>query len=285
MYKGLGIIYTNKCTSNCDICCFDCSPQKTQKIDMATTKKIIKNAIEKDIHYIGFTGGEPFIYLDEITQIMKHYKKKCYFTITTNGYWAETYDETERILTDLKNNGLGSIKISIDKYHLEYVDKEKIINILKVCKKIDLKLVVGATILKNDIVGDIIDYFKEYLTKAGVFFHPCYRVGRASKIYDEDKFISSNNICFKCPEGFIITVDFNGDIYPCGSIYGMNKVRKIGNVFEKTFNELLEASEKSICDINSIKKFYYRNYENKKFSDLCEVCYEYYKVKNSRRSQ
>lgn len=87
-YRGLGFIYTNKCTANCSICCFNCSPKCNYKLSKEKVVEIIGEAIKNDIRYIGFTGGEPFLYLNEIEQIIKEFGEKCYFTITTNGFWA-----------------------------------------------------------------------------------------------------------------------------------------------------------------------------------------------------
>lgn len=45
-YRGLGFIYTNKCTSNCSICCFNCSPKCNYKLSKEKVIEIIGEAIK-----------------------------------------------------------------------------------------------------------------------------------------------------------------------------------------------------------------------------------------------
>lgn len=87
---------------------------------------------------------------------MALFSKQCNFTITTNGYWANEPSYMEEILYKLMKNGLVSLKISIEKYHLEYVNVQNIKNILNINSKLGLKVVVGCTILKDDKIGGYI---------------------------------------------------------------------------------------------------------------------------------
>ena len=68
--------------------------------------------------------------LEEIEEIMNHFREECIFNITTNGFWAINQEKTREILERLAKNSLVALKISIDKYHLENISINNIKNIL-----------------------------------------------------------------------------------------------------------------------------------------------------------
>ncbi|WBW49400.1 radical SAM protein [Peptoniphilus equinus] len=275
-YKCLGLLYTRKCTENCTICCFNCSPKRHEKMHKKDAIKFIKAAIDNGIRYIGISGGEPFIYLDEIEEIMNYFRDECIFNITTNGFWAIEKGKTRNILERLVNNNLVTLKISIDKYHLANISINNMKNILNESKKIGLKVVVGTTILKNDDIGKLITELKEELISTGIFIHPCYKFGRASIYFDDIDFIYDNEIKIRCPEGNIITIDYNGNIYPCGSIFAIEASRCAGNFFEAKFTDLMRNCINICPDINELNKYYNETRFMNNYIDSCNVCYKYY---------
>ncbi|MDU1955601.1 MAG: radical SAM protein [Peptoniphilus lacydonensis] len=276
-YKCLGLLYTRKCTEKCPICCFCCSPKRNEKMDKDDAIKFINAAIDNEIRYIGISGGEPFIYLEEIEEIMNHFREECIFNITTNGFWAINKEKTREILERLAKNSLVALKISIDKYHLENISINNIKNILNESKKIGLKVVVGTTILKNDNIGILLTQLKKELISTGVFIHPCYKVGRASICFNDIDFIYDDEIKIECPEGNIIIIDYNGNIYPCGSIFAMEDSRCAGNFFETKFRDLISNCTRICPNINELNKYYNATRFKNNYIDSCDVCYKYYK--------
>ncbi len=60
--KTVALLITKQCTAQCEMCCFECTPQTKEKIPMELIIKIIEEAaLIDDIETIGFSGGEPFL--------------------------------------------------------------------------------------------------------------------------------------------------------------------------------------------------------------------------------
>ncbi len=119
----LVVQYTDHCNASCPQCGMRVSnsfPRNTLALDK--TKKIIRSAAEKNIAALSFTGGEPFLFLDQICELA-NFAGECgikYIRTGTNGYLfrnSESADFAERIksLADqLAATPIRNIWVSID---------------------------------------------------------------------------------------------------------------------------------------------------------------------------
>ena len=119
----LVIQYTDNCNASCPQCGMRVSNQFPRKtLALSKTEKIIQAAADKGIDALSFTGGEPFLYLDQICHLANH-AGQCgidYIRTGTNGYLfrnAEQADFCERMkhLADkLAATPIRNIWVSID---------------------------------------------------------------------------------------------------------------------------------------------------------------------------
>ena len=93
--NGLCLVVTDKCNAACDICCFSCSPEKGSVMDAHLMADVIDQAEGIDgLKYIGFSGGEPFLYYDLIRDGLARAKAKGFATsVATNGFWGAWPDD------------------------------------------------------------------------------------------------------------------------------------------------------------------------------------------------
>ncbi|EGJ27896.1 hypothetical protein [Streptococcus porcinus] len=58
--KSIGILTTMKCTAACQECCFECSPNRKERITFTEIKEIIDSIVIAfpTIKVIAWTGGE-----------------------------------------------------------------------------------------------------------------------------------------------------------------------------------------------------------------------------------
>lgn len=119
----LVIQYTDRCNAQCPQCGMRVGndfPRTT--LAQERTERIIAAAAEKGFAALSFTGGEPFLYLDEICQLSRFAGRQGidYIRTGTNGYLfrgAEKADFDERIkrLADkLADTPIRNIWVSID---------------------------------------------------------------------------------------------------------------------------------------------------------------------------
>jgi hypothetical protein len=88
-------------------------------------------------------GGEPFLYLDALVEILKsaHKLNIPQRWVITNGFWATTEAIARQYLRALKDAGLTCITVSADAFHQEYVPLKKIRNCITAALDLDFKRV------------------------------------------------------------------------------------------------------------------------------------------------
>lgn len=286
-YYILGLMYTYKCTGRCDICMLNCSPERKEKMPFEDAERLIYEAKECGLRIIAITGGEPFLYYHEIVKLVRLANSQDIPTsITTNCYWADSYEKTQQYLTTLQEAGTMSMKISLDDFHNKYVPFENIKNVMKVSKAIGLRVTVGCTITKNSMkLKGVLQSFGEEVTDIALYEHKCYPLGRAKEKIDKDEIYYSNNIKNVCQEKGLIFVLPNGEVYPCGSVCGFISNRLVGSIYESSLKELINEAVNNKHNI-FIRKFGVKPYIEeikkdcisikieKEFVDTCHACYE-----------
>ena len=119
----LVIQYTDHCNASCPQCGMRIS-NKFQRatLEKARVKKIIRHAAAKGISALSFTGGEPFLFLDQICQLAT-YAGNCgirYIRTGTNGYLFRNSDQAgftdriRRIADQLAATPIRNIWVSLD---------------------------------------------------------------------------------------------------------------------------------------------------------------------------
>jgi MoaA/NifB/PqqE/SkfB family radical SAM enzyme len=87
---------------------------------------------------IHITGGEPFLYWDQLCEILKEAKKQNLGPvdmIETNGFWATNDEIIKDRLKILDELGMSRLKISCDPFHQEYVDIEPVRRLAQIAKE------------------------------------------------------------------------------------------------------------------------------------------------------
>lgn len=143
----LTLITTYKCTASCSNCCFDCKPNRREKLPLEVAISHINNAIDKfnSIEVVALTGGECFIDMDYLITLIKEvhsHNRIC--RVVTNGFWAKSPDIATQILRECIDAGLDEINFSTGDDHLEYVCYNNIVN--GICAALDLGLTVVVNI-------------------------------------------------------------------------------------------------------------------------------------------
>jgi MoaA/NifB/PqqE/SkfB family radical SAM enzyme len=127
----LSIITTYRCTSSCKDCCFQCNPNRQEKLTVSEIKEYISKSVQAypSIRVLVLTGGECFLYGMKLEDIIKHASSYGLVTrVVTNGFWAKDYNKAKETINRLAVAGLNEINFSTGDDHLEYVFIETIKN-------------------------------------------------------------------------------------------------------------------------------------------------------------
>lgn len=296
-YSEMVVLIGNKCTAKCNICCFDSTIESNELIDDEYISNYLYSLKDsKEIQWVHFSGGEPFLYYDRL----KKYIKICSenhksATVITNGFWATDSSDVLRILTDLKSCGLKRIGVSFDEFHNEYISSKNIKNILVVAKRLNLYPSIQSVVLKNSKIGDLIDFLDYSISNVPINFMSCDKVGRAETAVLEKDLIKRNiEKVPVCRKGHTFSIKFDGTVWPCCCPVVYSTSLSVGSIYHniKTVADALKAiNDNKKLKILRNKGF---NYYIKLFEDYgclslpemitssCELCKLFFDKSNEK---
>ena len=247
-YTTLGVMIHKKCNASCEICCTESNVQCKEKLDIDLTKKFIYSTKNnRKLSTISFTGGEPFLELDILKNLISftsNINKNP--TCITNGFWASDYDFTYDTLKELKCLGLRQLSISYDNYHKEFVDAQNIINVLRVARTLNMPVFLGIIKTSGEKTGHLIDELGDDILNAYIQVAPCYPTGRAKKIFNEKDFIRNMGVeKLLCPYNGYMSVSYDGKIYPCCSQFALGTELYIGTYIDYDYIKVLDRIKKN----------------------------------------
>lgn len=238
--NSLGLSITYHCNATCSHCYNASSPLREKKVlKWSDISREINFYAQVGVDEIGISGGEPFLFFNELEEIILGLIQNEMKRIVpiTNGYWGKNKQLCEEYIKRLQKinfgkNGKDQIKISLGEYHLNQngvdLDIDYALNIaeahyriLGVKVSIDIEQIQSDTIAKEIVIrakernlANIIDWkFRGTLSDSG----------RAKKIAAQLDQKKLNLAEFECP------VKSRGAIYPdsewvycTGTVYPKN---------------------------------------------------------------
>ena len=136
-----GIMVNYKCNAACRHCLYSCSPTRGDGyVDENTAKEICVLLRKGGCASVHIGGGEPFLDFDGLLMVIRKLKEADITLdyIETNAQWvveAQTLKEARRKLECLLAEGAGTLCISIDPYHAEYVPYSAPLALADLCEK------------------------------------------------------------------------------------------------------------------------------------------------------
>lgn len=231
---------TDRCSASCRICCFCCSPKNKNVISEELMLRIIDQAKEQNgIEYIGFSGGEPFLYYDLLKKGLLYAKKRGFKTsVATNGFWGRWPDET-------LENRLGAfpvdqMTISTDCYHQQYIPEQDLKKAISAARAANINLKVGIGETKSGMSsGDFFGTLGSYKYLMSFYTYPLVRAGRARELPENDFFRYEDSGDVRCNPMGLVAVRFDGEVYPCCEQMVFETGLSMGNIHDRTLRDIL----------------------------------------------
>lgn len=227
----VNIIIGNKCTARCDFCTNESSPEGCFNLSLEKCRQLIKTTKRLGFKRVGFSGGEPFIYRKLLLELIDvTHENSLGFVVATNGYWGKDPKEAESLIVRLRSKGLLKLQLSYDVEHSKYVKEEAIYNVLRACKMTNVPVILYSAFYPGEKkIHELLDLsgFDNVEINEGEVIN----VGRAG--INEEKLMRRQTeipSIGKCPRLLQITVNFDGEIYPCCSVGGFSKGLSVGNL-------------------------------------------------------
>ncbi|MGB5155996.1 radical SAM protein [Desulfobacterium sp. N47] len=238
--------YSTRCNIKCAHCVAADGSPGIDKMDFNRAKETIEEMARAHVTGISFTAGEPLIFSDDICGLIQVCgQNRIYSRVVTNGFWANTADQADKMLSKLKQSGLSQLRISTSRWHQENVNSSNIVYAAAACAKHGLDYFVSFVTDFSD-TDDAVEQFLQD-NKLRYFPEPVIYFGRAQSF--ERKRIFTDfypNLCY-----MNAYISPNQDMYACCDA---------GNRFSETGFLYLGNLEKESADELFIKKEQHRLY-------------------------
>lgn len=143
--KILTILPTYRCTAACEQCCFESSPNLTQRLSKDEILSFLENSTQSfnDLEMIVFTGGECFTIGETLYESISIASSKVKnVRCVTNGYWGKKKANAFNIAKRLHESGLTEINFSTGIDHQAYVEESSILNAAESCLSFGIKTLI-----------------------------------------------------------------------------------------------------------------------------------------------
>ncbi len=170
--------YSTKCNAGCEHCVAADGPAADTTMELSRAGAIIEEMARCDVKGISFTAGEPFLFLNDILNLVRLCQKHgIYSRIVTNGFWAKTREHSDTTVAKLKTGGLSQLRISSSRWHQKNINIENIVNAAESCKQYGLDYFISfvTDFTKED--DPIEQFFRDNCLK--FFPEPLLYFGRA----------------------------------------------------------------------------------------------------------
>lgn len=288
-FEKLALILTEQCNAECDICALSCSPRTKGIMELEQAYNYMEQASKiSDFKYVGISGGEPFLYYDELIKLIKKAKSLNFkIAVTTNGFWGKTKENSKKIMESLFNAGLSRMDLSVDEFHSKYIPYEYIRNILEASDGSNLEIELSSVVTqKSHRLKDIKDVLNEHLSSFTIIERPCSPVGRAAeKISKQDLIYKSSACTQKCFNQTTLLIFPDGRAFPCCCPTEYNGLLYLGSAQEMPISEILKKYNSNIyCKmlktygvkwfIDIIKNHKLPISLEENYVEICHVCSE-----------
>lgn len=168
--RGLRFRFTYHCNITCQHCHNNSGPRlKSRRIPRETMLAIIAEMPQAGIGHFNVSGGEPFLYLDDVTALIAAGRAAGLRGISTytNGFWASTDERANKIIERLAQVGFmqgqdDHMLVSAGVYHQEFIAFDRILTLARNFYArfgrrviIDFELPPQAGSLANDVRNQI----------------------------------------------------------------------------------------------------------------------------------
>jgi len=239
--RKLAFGYSTRCNIRCEHCVAGEDLPAGRKMDHDRAKEIIVEMAQAGVGGISFSAGEPFLYFDQIVELVKLCSQLGIYTrIVTNSFWARTVASSDHLVSELKKNGLCQLRLSYSRWHQKNVDSNNVLNAARSCQKIGLSYFISfvTDFSKED------DRYEQFLRDHGLMFfpEPVIYAGRAESFKRRRILTDYQQNC--CDMNPYLAPDL--DMYACcdaGSHFEETNFFYLGNLNDNTMEQLFTKSE------------------------------------------
>lgn len=299
-YSALVIENTSRCNAKCGMCYQSAGPKGSDQIgdntiDNDILKKVLVDALTiKSLNRrFHLSGGEAFLNIESAIELFAYAKKVGYEDITavSNGYWAKNKITGLGIAKRLREAGLTTLEISWDYWHFEHINNEAVSNCIDACYDVGIETNLRLLATKTHTHPESLNKLRlSSLNKVDrISCCPVFPTGRADITIPKAEIFHEDNIYGSCHTTLNLTINANGNVYPCCAGIDQTEHYLFGNIKDAPINIIAERMNTSpllrtivfygvsalipILEESGIK------IDEKKYSNICTLCWSIFSNK------
>jgi hypothetical protein len=118
---SMALMVTRRCNMRCGHCSVESGPDVRDEPSEPELLERVRQAAASEVRAINLTGGEPMLRPRTVLRLIRAARRLGVATsLTTNGSWGRTVTRARRHVRALRRAGLGSLAVSVDRYHDEF---------------------------------------------------------------------------------------------------------------------------------------------------------------------
>ncbi|AAU92989.1 radical SAM/SPASM domain-containing protein [Methylococcus capsulatus] len=250
-YDLIGLSYTRTCPLTCGHCITESSPHVKGKMQIEQVSEYLK-VIPPFASGVCFTGGEPFLYYQDILELVLQAKDLGLKTsLVTGAGWVRGESSTRARIKALAEAGLGHICISWDQYHEEFSARDRPLRLARLAIEAGMGVavrVVTSTEEQKEAYHALFDGLPVYLQ-----YQAPVKVGRAASLPAEHFTFVAEPPAGVCNVILTPVIEADGTVYACcGPSYyaGKSSPLRLGNTFEEPLEDILaRAREDALLEL------------------------------------
>ncbi|MBR5400570.1 MAG: 4Fe-4S cluster-binding domain-containing protein [Treponema sp.] len=275
------------CTTACNLHCEHCFVNRTPlKLDIDQAVSFLQSCAQGgNIDRVGFTGGEPFLYMDFLLALTKETVAQdlLFDQIMTNGDWWKDQTDLKNTLQSLYDAGYdGKIGLSWDEYHGQ--SEERMNTFIKTVQDVFGEGSINIQVVSTSGVPEPNGVPEPVEGPPGVQIHTLPRTypSKDPRAWESKRWFKED---YCQGPGNILYVHADGNIAPCCGFANENPALFIGKITDSYETILKNAGQNKMiqlcfyCGLSS-----YRRHELKKqlkeqgkklpgkTSDICSLC-------------
>jgi MoaA/NifB/PqqE/SkfB family radical SAM enzyme len=295
-WKSAGILLTYRCNAACAHCYENSGPNKLAIMPSEHLRELLREFKKlgftgRDLH---FAGGEPFFdykHLIDCFNVAKEEGMLPLGKLETNGFWCKSEKIARERMTEIKNFGIGTLLISCDPFHQEFVPIEAVKTAERIGNEVfDEGVVVVAPrdFLENPIeMMSLTEDEKTEIFRGILSERPLRMIGRAanSLAHLVENFPKENFAGDHCGRKLLwkksIHIDPHGNVFPsvCAGIAIGNTMKtplsKIHDDFEINDHPMVQKLVDN-GPLSLMEEAIQAGFADKKegYSSKCHLCHE-----------
>jgi hypothetical protein len=279
-------------TYHCNIACRHCynnsGPHlKKQRIALEPMLAIIAQMPSIGVGHLNLTGGEPFLYPEDLAAMIAAGRASGLLgiRINTNGYWATTDERARQTLERLSRAGFmrehgDHLKISAGIYHQEFIPFDRVLTLARSYHamfgrrlRIDFETASGDSEAARQVRDQIND--AGLSERVRLVFRGVELLGRAQELQD----IATHPIASACHAIDEIVFDPDGSARPCCGLNNENQGVIIGKLKAHTLQDLVKRMQNDPIlqflaknPMRGIFQYLEKSENPNGYSGICHLC-------------